>query len=418
MKKSIAVWTWIPGAKEPTLCGDFTLDTVNRVGAFRYETAYLGSEGKVALDPINLPLRRSVMKTLLQGGIFGVMKDAGPDAWGRDVLFHEHGEIDDIEVLGLAPQDSCGAILFGDAERKLAEPIPELAEIDAAISAQDLGRVRRDYAEAIMPTTSLGGAKPKFTVMLDGAQWILKLPEKGDSAFIAHNEHVMLEMAIKCGMDACESRIHQLPDGRTAFLVKRFDRQNHSRIHYASAHTVLGLGDPRQDTLARKSYVRFADEFRRWCKDAAEINAQELWRRIVYNTLVGNADDHTRNHGLVYSAEYGAWRLSSMFDVVAAPKPTVFALAMAYHQQGAVVDLDRLAATAANFGVSHTDAVTQLQAIAAIVQDEWERRLGAVGVDSAEIDRLRTAFQVSAAALSHEFKDASGPRAGRRRYGR
>jgi serine/threonine-protein kinase HipA len=417
MKQSIAIWTWIPGSNSPIVCGEFKLDDATHVGAFKYAAEYLGADGKIAIDPVNLPLKRSEIKTVLQNGVFGVFKDAGPDAWGRDVLFHEHGEMDDIAVLRLAPPDGCGAIVFGDAESKLKQKILTLEEIDAVILSQDFGKVNRNYAEALLPTTSLGGAKPKFTVLIEDEQWIMKLPEKGDSEFIAHNEHVMLEMAKLCGIDACESRIHKLPDGRVAFLVKRFDRDGDSRIHYASAHTVLGLGNPRVDTLAKKSYVRLADELKRWCKDFAQEDGKALWLRMVYNAMVGNADDHSKNHGLVYSDQDGSWRISKMFDVVAAPKQAPFALALAYDKAGAVVDLDRLVSTARNFGIGHSEAIEKLRGTAAIIHENWMPLMRKAGVSDAEIERLKTAFNVAVSAISHEFK-ADDESSSRRRYGR
>ena len=417
MKKSVPVWTWMPGKEMPILCGLFTWDSVTRVGEFRYDQSYLASEHRIALDPVHLPLKRSAFKSVIQDGLFGVFADAGPDVWGRDWLVHRHGELDTVDILELSAPDGSGAILFGDADAKLSTPPPALQGLLDALANNDLSNIPRREREALLPTTSLGGAKPKFTVLHEEGEWILKLPEKNDSPYIAHNEHVMLEMAGKCGLNVCKTELCPLPDGKIGILIKRFDREDGSRNHYASAHTVLGLGDPRADNIHRKSYVRFSDELRRrWGRKNGEADARELWKRIVYNIMVGNGDDHTRNHGLLHDAESAAWKLSRLFDVVAAPKHEDWALAMSYHPGGAVVDLDALVEVAQFFGFSYQDAIDEIGKIAEIVKGSWREMLTSVRVPDSEADRLKSAFAFAQWASKHEYPPE--PTRQRRRYGK
>ena len=113
-------------------------------------------------------------------------------------------------------------------------------------------------------------------------------------------------------------------EGREVFLVERFDccgdPLRPQRHLFASAYTVLGLDSKAIPGDSRRSYLVLADQMRRWIEDGLALQAdlQELWRRMSYNALVGNGDDHPRNHGLIQDGT--GWRLSKAFDVT--PLPT------------------------------------------------------------------------------------------------
>lgn len=198
------------------------------------------------------------------------------------------------------------------------------------------------------------------------------------------------------------------------FLIERFDRapiskgdtalaSTFGRLPFASAHTVLRLqlaavpGDPA------RSYVALADELRRWGRGSPLLatDIAELWRRMVTNALLGNTDDHPRNHGLLYVD--GHWRLAPLFDVtpIARDRPV---MAMSISADGSrIPTLERLLSAAGHFGVEVEDAAQWLSAKAQFIAQNWVHRMRALGVPDTEISRSSPAF-----ALAEEF--ASQPK--------
>lgn len=394
---------YLPGQDYFVTAGQFTWSEDTRVGEFVYDSTFLANVAhRYALDPIRLKLSRGVAKETLQNGIFGVFRDGGPDAWGRDQLYRLFGPLDDFDTLLKGPGDGVGPIFFGDEPHELRSY--SLAEIDR-ISRGFPDEINSPYGKhAIAPTTRMGGAKPKLLAAHDGAFWVAKFPEKGDPLrFLAVNEHVMLSMAKDCGINACDSFVHELPDGRQILLVRRFDLNRTAtgvtRLGYASAHTVLGLGDPRQDDGKKKSYLRFADETRRW---SGQSFNEEIWHRIVFNALVGNIDDHPKNHALIH--DENGWRLSPAFDIVASARPDGhIPLAMSFHKGGAVATPESLLASAQCLGIPSTRAVEDLKRIATMINSSWRRRLADAGADQESIEKIASAFVLSKRVLSHEY---------------
>lgn len=394
----------------PVRAGIFSWTSATRVGEFAYDADYLASKDAIPLDPMSLRFKRSVVKEAKQDGIFGVFRDAGPDAWGRDQLYRDHGDLDEFDYLLMGPADGVGNVAFGEEARPLkAYTLAALDEVSRGFPPED-----SQLANVVHPTTSMGGAKPKLLVEDEGAFWIAKFPEKGDPVrFLAANEHVMLGMARDCGIDAAISRLHTLPDGRQIILVRRFDlakvEGGVTRKGFASAYTVLGMGNPRDDAR-RKSYLRFADEARRW---TGKPYGEALWRRIVYNAMVGNVDDHPRNHALIRDAE--GWRLSPAFDIVASERKDQVALSMGFHDGGSVATPDTLLASARLLGVDPEAAIATMVGMASTILDTWRRRLEGIGAEADPVAKLEGAFKMARLVLAHNFQPV-GPARRSARY--
>lgn len=397
-KKSTPVLVFRPGETKAARAGIFSWSPETRVGEFIYDGGYLADKRAISLDAMSLRFRRSAIKEARQDGIFGVFRDAGPDAWGRDQLYYSHGDLDEFDYLLKGPADGVGNVVFGEAPKELkAFSLAALDDVARGFPPED-----NQIANAIHPTTSMGGAKPKLLVETDGAFWIAKFPEKGDPVrFLAANEHVMLEMAKDCGIEAAESRLHTLPDGRQIILVRRFDLAKSgsdvTRRGFASAYTILGLGNPREDAK-KKSYLRFADESQRWT--GHQYN-EAIWQRIVYNAMVGNVDDHPRNHALIRDAE--GWRLSPAFDIVASVRREQVALAMRFHNDGAVATPNTLLDSAILLGIPPDSAIASMMKMAAIIQETWRARFERIEAEVENIGVLESAFKIARQVLEHKF---------------
>lgn len=388
--KENTVKVWLQGEPAPVIAGNFRWES--NVGVFSYASEYLSNPFRYALDPVNLPLSRKPIKQIGLKGLFGVFRDSGPDYWGRELLKRVHGDLDEFDYLNLSGQDGVGSIAISDIKHT---PL-KLSEIDGILGSQTQSESNLDFT--INQPTSLGGAKPKLTVEHDGELWIAKFPDRYETNYLCHNEHITLSIAEEIGFNVSETKLHQFPNGRFCLLVKRFDRskvnaEGYSKTPFASASTVLGLtGNEMQDS-SRKSYLYLAANMRRWL-DKSDVGEQtiELWNRIALNALVGNYDDHSRNHGFLYSHSKERWELSPVFDVIAMPYKNNLGLSMKFHSTGSIANLDTLLQSSEDFGLSKEEAKVRLLTFASHIMDNWANRAKELNVSDEYLDNLKPAF--------------------------
>jgi serine/threonine-protein kinase HipA len=250
-----------------------------RVGTFRYGRRYRERPDAVPLEPFELPLVDRAITTAKLNGIFGALRDALPDAWGRRVIERELGRVglDEADFLLHSPEDRAGALSFG---LKVQPPGP-FRHYNRAIDLEELLRLAEYIAnndapqgpdpqlaqvEALLrPGTSMGGARPKNVVEDDEGLWVAKFPDPGDRWSNARVEHSMLRLASECGIHVAESRLAKVGDA-DVLLVKRFDRQSvdggYWRHRMVSGLTILDSEDTAQ-ARERWSHLLLADELRR-----------------------------------------------------------------------------------------------------------------------------------------------------------
>jgi serine/threonine-protein kinase HipA len=418
------VWAWLPGHTTPVHCGAFCWEP--GIGRFSYTDEYRRLEGRLPIDPINLPITRSTKpdRTDSMNGVFGVLRDAAPEGFGLDLLVAKHGReaLDEVERMDLAPGDAVGAIEVCAEEflgRKVAFSPPseekllrELENVDPGISAR---RVVQSVA-GMVDSTSLGGEKPKLTVArnVDGVPqwWIAKLQERGGSPLLPTREYVAMTLARQCGLDVAEVAFRRIGPHEVV-LVKRFDRKvtpaGVERSLFASAATALRLrSDATREDDAR-SYTGLSAELRRWCargNQSADGQQQELWRRMAFNALVSNIDDHPRNHGLLYRD--GGWGLSPAYDIVSMPNQRGgHAMGINRKRLGndrvgeRVATPTALLFSAELFSYTQDEAWEILQQLARQVHESWRALfVEACGIDEEDLDRQVSAFQLAADIVS------------------
>jgi len=354
------------------------------------------------IDPLRLPLTRSTRAATetANNGVFGVFRDASPEGFGLALLERKIGwSLDELDRLEQAPGDSVGAIEIGDDISHKLEwcPPPMQRLIDAL---KNLPETRGDGAAAReasgLPGTSMGGERPKLTVMHEDHWWLAKLQDRGDLPHYPAREYVAMQLAARCGIEAAPVQFHRAGE-REFIVVKRFDRSwsdaGMTRHAFASAHTVLhlGRGEVRGDRV--RSYPGFAHELRRWCgAPGVDIVAmqRELWRRMTFNALIGNGDDHPRNHAVLH--RNGHWGLSPAYDIVPHPQHGG-TLAMAMTREGtAIVNVENVLRACENFGYDPEEARIDLQMMAQRVMDGWESVLRETGFEPGDISDLAASF--------------------------
>ncbi len=320
---------------EPTLIGELTASTVRnkQLYSFSYDTAWLNSPYALPIDP---ELQLFSGRQFSSDNNFRIFLDSCPDRWGRLLMKRREAVIAQQEkrrakplyeidyLLGVHDQYRMGGLRFkrdpdGDFldnnNKQAAPPLGSLRELEHAASQieGDQPIDDPDYLKwlymLISPGSSLGGARPKATVIDDQQSlWIAKFPSRYDDIDIGAWEFVCYQLALQAGIDMAECRIQRFNSPHHTFLTKRFDRLGSQRLHFTSAMTQLGYYDGDYEA----SYLELA-EFITYHGSQSKADLEQLWRRIVFSIAVSNTDDHLRNHGFLLDNK--GWQLSPAYDI-------------------------------------------------------------------------------------------------------
>jgi serine/threonine-protein kinase HipA len=413
------VYITLPGQTEPVTAGRFALSVDRRgtpEGRFVYGRSYLERANAVALDPVELKLSPRTYATAALNGVFGTLRDASPDYWGRHVIQRHLGKAQpgEMEYLLFSPDDRAGALGFGlnqtpPAPKRTFNQTLDLAKVqsiaDAIVADDDRNdgdraaagaadHDDRDQVEKLMVIgTSMGGARPKAVVEDEAGLWIAKFNRPDDPWNSARVEHAMLILARTCGLTTAESRVIEVA-GRDVLLVKRFDREKtragYLRARMISALTLLRTEDTYQ-SRDKWSYVLLAEEVRRVCADPAQ-NAAELFRRMCFNALISNIDDHPRNHALI--AKEAEWKLSPAYDLTPAVPASMERrdLALACGDAGRFANAGNLLSQSARFLLGPGEAAAMIDAMQAQVVGTWYATARTAGVSERDCERIESAF--------------------------
>lgn len=323
------VWRWLPGATEPVVAGELRFDAKGRQ-SFVYGRSYLerGNAGPI-YEP-ELPLRPGAHEPIDGLDHFSCLRDAAPDAWGRRVIENRlfgrkeraAGEdVDESTYLLHSGSDRTGAL---DFQESASEYIPRelgtasLVELhEAAERLATHQPIPPELEEALNHGTSIGGARPKAAITGENAKYVAKFSISTDNFQIVKAEYVAMTLAARLGMNVAEVSLEKSAE-KDVLLVKRFDRQPGTsgwcRRSIVSALTVLGL----DEKWAREAtYPNLVDQLRIHGL-AFKKDATELFSRLVFNVLIGNTDDHARNHS--FFVEGNTIRLTPAYDITPFPR--------------------------------------------------------------------------------------------------
>ena len=349
---------------------------------------------------------------------FGVFADASPDRWGRLLMrrrlerAQRAGQVgkavrlhESDYLLGVHDAYRSGALrlrlddagdFLDNQHGAAAPPFVQLRELEAASLA--LERDEDNTAAAgddwlrllIAPGGSLGGARPKASVVdPEGQLWIAKFPSVRDDHDVGAWELVLQTLAKGCGLAVPQSLARQFASPHHTFLVRRFDRTQEGRLHFASAMTLTGRLDG-DDASTGASYLEIA---RVLIDHGARTDAdlRELWSRIVFNMLVSNTDDHLRNHGFILVPGKG-WRLSDAYDMN--PVPESHGLKLNVSEVDNVMDLDLARSVAPYFRVTKKLADEIVERSQAVVK-QWPKIADSMHIRSRQQERMAAAFRLA-----------------------
>ena len=399
------VYVVLPGETAFTTAGRLLVDRNDGVatGRFVYRRAYRERVDAVELDPVELRLAAGTFETVRLGGLFGAVRDAMPDYWGRLVIERAAGAtvLDEFDYLLRGPDDRAGALSFGlTVEPPAVRPhfnselqLDMLQQQAEALIAGEAVESPGPLERLLMLGTSMGGARPKAVVADDAHSYLAKFPRPDDRWNHPRVEHGMLMLARACGIDVAENRCGTVGH-RDVLLVNRFDRQKTAtgcqRARMVSALTLL-RADESATERGNWSYLLLADEIRRSSASPRD-DLRELFTRMCFNAAVSNLDDHPRNHAVI--AWQRQWRLSPAYDLV--PSPVVAQerrdLAMVCGRFGRWANRDNLLSGAGRFLLSRSEATAIFDGVCTTVNARWRDVLRQAGASNADCDAVTSAF--------------------------
>lgn len=398
--------------EQPVLMGSLYVNVIKggESYSFEYDKDWLRKTGlTLTLDPELMPYSGRQYPT--GKNIFGLFADASPDRWGR-VLMNKRERIlaekegrkpsklyDSDYLLGVYDETRMGGIRFkvnqegpflSDDKETAAPPWATLRTLEEAsrnFENDETGLTEKWLNQLIKPGSSLGGARPKATVVDTKDQlWIAKFPSKNDENDTGAWEMVAHDLAALCGLNVPEAKLEKFSPLGSTFLIKRFDRMGSKRVHFASAMTLLGKTDGAS-AADGSSYLDIAAFIKSYGAQPKK-DLGELWKRIVFNMAVTNTDDHLRNHAFILIDK--GWILSPLYDVN--PVPYGDELSLNVDEEDNSISIDLAVQTAVRFGISESDAEAQAEEILKIVRDNWEKTAAGYGLTRRQIEEMRPAF--------------------------
>ena len=270
--------------------------------------------------------------------------------------------------------------------------MPPLIRLPALLDAADAVLSNTETAEDLRlllnEGSPLGGARPKSAVIdNDGRLAIAKFPKNDDDRSIPHGEVLAMTLAAAAGIDVAEATLLDVA-GRPVSLIARFDRDEDRRIPFISAMTLLGLSDGDEAT-----YTDIAEVIRMYSSAPTE-DLHELWRRMVFNVMVGNLDDHLRNHGFLYDHD-NKWRLSPAYDLNPVPlTEKARELTTWISEEGPDADLDLARAAAPYFALDLVRANAVIDEVAAAL-DGWQQTARQLRMSASDLAAYATAIRDS-----------------------
>jgi len=362
----------------------------------------------------------------------GAVDDARPDRWGERVIQYidRPKRLSLMEFLYYAGDDRFGALGVSTSDTQYLpreggplprlEQVQELSDVVAKIAAAE--PITERERAVLKAGGSFGGAKPKALVQIGDAQWVVKFfhNEPFDSPLV---EHATMTLAARAGIRVAQTQVLTLPNTLHAIAVRRFDRTDHGRIHSISAGTALRAAAPAGQE-PELGYPALALLLRRAGVTEGDVNiedAAELFRRMVFNILVDNTDDHEKNHSLLVVSpwENGRFRLAPAYDVLPSNSGQG-RQEFVCGDQGHDSTLDNAMSQCQSFGLATKDAALQVERVIRVV-DTWKDHFASCGVtagdigqleqriDGEELLRQRQAFSAASYAAAPSRRPRRGP---------
>jgi serine/threonine-protein kinase HipA len=410
-KTDIWVYADWKGMISPKCIGILSAQQVKgrKAFGFSYDADWVSSQEQLLLDPDIAWYSGQQYPNGKEN--FGIFLDSMPDTWGRTLMKRraalnakEQGKpapiLYDIDfLLGVHDLSRMGALRFkrepdGDfLDNDPVSPTPPWASIrelqygaKLIESNEDTVEVKKWLAMLMAPGSSLGGARPKANILDEhGHPWIAKFPSRNDTIDKGAWEYLAYCLAVGSKIDMAESRLEHIAGPYHTFFTKRFDRERQDRIHFASAMTMTG----KNEELIRDETPSYLDivEFIQFSGTQIEEDLHQLWRRVVFNILISNTDDHLRNHGFILRDK--GWRLSPAFDI----NPSIEGLALNIDTDNNDLNIDLARSVDTYFRLEKKEMNTIIDEVKSVISG-WKKVATEIGIPRSEQTLMAAAFKV------------------------
>jgi len=390
------VWTWLPGQASPVPAG-LVVDVGGRL-IFRYGARFVARDDAIALGP-DMPLGHSEIAPSESLDVLGTLRDASPDAWGRQVIdFRRAGALAPTGDVGLAPElvymlesdsNRFGALDFQGSSDTYV-PRGSLAPLEELVDAQrrlDEGLPISEAVErALGHGTTMGGARPKATLTDGNHEYIAKFSRQSDPYDVIGAERAAMFLAERAGIDVAKTDV-QTVSGKKVLLVRRFDRgEDGTRRHVVSALTLSG----RSEMTAR--YGTYGQLVARLRRDgvAPQRYGEELFRRVALNMAVSNTDDHLRNHAAFWDG--ARLDLTPAYDISPMPRSgetATQAIGLGDDPGERSSTFATLLTCARHYGLGAEPARAIIEHVVTTVEESWRDAADAARLTDAEARRMR-----------------------------
>ncbi len=382
-----------------------------RSAGFVYSQAWLDNPNRFELSP-DLPLATGYQyrpsKPTSTSAFFGCFADVEPDGWGRKVIERDcakqrqetrederrTGRLTEFDFLSWVSDISrMGAVrlrdetgMFQRQSGKRDTPalivLPQLLHATKAVEQNT--ETEKDLAFLRVDGSPFGGLRPKCSVVdTDGTLAIGKFPSVRDTRSIVHGEVLALRLAQMAGIDASRARVEEA-QGVAVAVISRFDRLDGKRLMYLSARSLMQASPEEQYT-----YLDIADTIRQNSSQAAK-DLEELWRRMVFNILINNVDDHLNNHGFLHVA-HSQWRLAPAFDLNPFPDKERALKTWVSREAGEAASIAEAVRVSKLFGLS-ASAARVLDEVRSAVS-HWKAVAHDIGMSGVDIKNYESAFR-------------------------
>lgn len=384
-RDELHLW-WLAQPATPRYVGALHMARTLRGVSLRYGADWLANGSALSED---LPLIDEEFLPRERDSAAGAVDDARPDRWGERVIrfIDRPARLSLLEFLYFAGDERFGALGVSTSDsaylpRRIG-PLPALADTDAIHElvrrVQDNEPIAAAHVRLLTPGVTMGGARPKALIEIDGMPWVVKFADAGEPTDTPLVEHATMTLARLARIASADTRAIRLADGQGhAVAIRRFDRTPTGRVHAQSAHVALGAageasGYPELAQLLRRRGV------------VGENTAQmrELFRRMVFNILIDNTDDHDKNHVLL-ERDGQHLELAPAFDVLPSGQ------ALGYQQMRVGTDeadatIDNALSLCTQFGLKRDAAVAQAREVARVVR-RWTTHFANEGVSVRDLD--------------------------------
>jgi len=385
------VWIWLPGYSVPVVAG--RIEKHGPLHHFTYGRSYRELDNAIALSPFELPLQPGTFEPVGMNTIHSCLRDAAPDAWGRRVVGHRYPDLaaDELDYLMLSGSDRIGALDFQASATDYVPRESDHPTLDDLLQAAELLESNRplppELERALLRGTSIGGARPKALIDDDDKHYIAKFSSTTDVYPVVKAEYIGMRLAALAGLTTAKVSLASSL-GKDVLMIERFDR-----VEIASGKirrlmlSGLSLLELNEMEARYASYSDLADRIRQRFHEP-QATLVELFRRLAFNVMVGNTDDHARNHSAFWDGRHLS--LTPAYDIC--PQLRTGQEASQAMDIGGIAGnaskLSNVLSVCGKFQLREAEARSLIEQLIAVVEDNWSNVCDEAGLDTVERNKL------------------------------